>query len=108
MGCFASDTVVIDTSCMSNTLSIEKKIKELSFSVYPNPANEYINIKFQKNTFNSHQIRIMDASGRIVMNETINNGDSKLDVANLSKEIYLILIESNSKNNFKPVRFIKL
>ena len=57
-----------------------------SFSVYPNPAQDYI-------TFNSDHngsIAIIDASGRVVKNAAFGAGTTTLSVSGLNNGVYIV------------------
>lgn len=74
----------------------------LTFSVTftPNPANDYLQLNIQSPT-GIKNIRLVDASGQIVMDEKDNNKNFnvRLDVKNLTPGIYTLVIE-NEKDSF--------
>ncbi|MCO5268049.1 MAG: T9SS type A sorting domain-containing protein [Brumimicrobium sp.] len=65
--------------------------KVSSFTVYPNPANEQINIHLNTWTNNS-DIFIIDALGRTVYTSTLSSNNETINVANLNKGIYTIQV----------------
>lgn len=72
-----------------------------SFSIFPNPANEQVNISFEGVGNASAQVRIIDPIGKVVMSKLINNINGKqnvtFDVANLAAGVYNIEVLSNGK-----------
>ena len=73
--------------------------EEVSFSVYPNPANNVINIS--GNFDNDATVTIFDQSGRVV--KTITNNISQIDIADVDTGIYLLSIESNGETFTKQI-----
>lgn len=63
----------------------------------PNPANEYLQVDIQSPT-GIKNIRLVDASGRIVMDEKDNNKNFnvRLDVKKLASGIYTLIVETES------------
>ena len=66
----------------------EKQLRQISFGIYPNPANDEINLQFE--TAGSKQLSIFNMTGEQVYNNTILEKTFKLNIASLAKGIYLI------------------
>lgn len=101
----AADTIMTDISgsaialdYMGNPVSIQKHISS-SFTVYPNPATDYITI----DSYGS-QFEIVDACGRIVKRGQIDHGGI-ISVTSLSEGIYSILVRTSGE--IKSARFIR-
>jgi hypothetical protein len=64
--------------------------------IYPNPASTYIQIslKGQKEKVSSYQI--YDIQGRIIKSEECNSADKIIDIAELSKGIYVVEVKLES------------
>lgn len=72
-------------------------VANLNFDLYPNPANDVINIRTADNQISGNtQIMIVDITGKVVLMENVNLTGSdnvvELNVANLTKGIYLVNI----------------
>jgi PKD repeat protein len=71
-------------------------------TVYPNPSNSMIRIKFSGTILPKAQLFIYDLMGRKVLERQVNNGirleDIQVDVSSLPKGLYLIKIISGSVN----------
>ncbi len=70
------------------------------FSVYPNPASEFINLKADKKINGRVIINLLDISGRNIKTETVSvtgNFQYKMDVSGFSKGVYVI--ELKTENN---------
>jgi hypothetical protein len=70
--------------------------------VYPNPANEILNIKVLQNK-KINAIRVFDSMGHEL---DINTYGNKIDILNLSTGLYII--EINMDNNTKRLTFTKI
>ena len=75
--------------------------------IYPNPANEYVNIELPESIQNA-TIRIMNSIGQIIVEQTvISSGNSKtikqINTSTFAKGIYTIVIESNTAKTFKKL-----
>ena len=65
--------------------------------IYPNPANDFLNIDC--GTFNDKnaKLEIINNLGQVVYQSTITNSQSKINIEQLSKGIYIVQIESETK-----------
>lgn len=74
------------------TSKINKSLTINNLSIYPNPANETLQISLPNNTIVQNAY-ILNTNGQIV--KEINNLD-KVDVSNLTPGLYLIQVNTNS------------
>ncbi|MBK6641246.1 MAG: T9SS type A sorting domain-containing protein [Bacteroidetes bacterium] len=67
-------------------------IKNPSFSLQPNPANETVNIVFGEMELGSSQITIKDITGRIMFDQVINNSSLALEIntSHFDQGIYVV------------------
>jgi hypothetical protein len=86
---------------VSPATSVRKNITENTFNVYPNPSNGHFNIQLDKPYEN---ISILDLSGKVVYNKSINRTDMALTVdSNLTRGIYLIRLSSGKKVSYNKL-----
>lgn len=68
-------------------------------SIYPNPAVQELNIRFDVKEATSLNVQLMSINGEIVYQEALSNHigeyNSKVDVSSLSKGIYVLHLTSN-------------
>ena len=69
----------------------------VSFNLYPNPANNNINIVAEKDA----QVQIIDMTGRIVMSVNAVEGENSINVADLESGVYFV------RMNNAVVKFVK-
>ncbi len=67
-------------------------IKNPSFSLKPNPANETVNIVFGEMELSSSQITIKDITGRIIFYQVISNSSLSFEIntSHFDQGIYLV------------------
>src|SRR5690606_37136120 len=77
-----------------NTVGIEEERTVNVLSVYPNPANDFINIALHAEMPNNVMVNIIDAAGRVVMSQNINTtqgiSESRISTAQLNAGIYTV------------------
>jgi hypothetical protein len=73
---------------------IENEIDKININFYPNPANDLITLNIEVLENFHSELRIYNAMGILVKYEKIKLSQNKIDVADLSNGIYLIVIDS--------------
>jgi len=77
------------TYCLTNNIThIDENIK---FSVYPNPANSYVNIT---NIDGANKIEILDVTGKLIKQIIPNQNNYKFDISDLNEGIYFVKINN--------------
>ena len=85
-----------DGSRYSNIVTLSQSGNE-NVILYPNPAKDHINITVA----NTGNIRIYDASGRLVKTQTLQSGANNIDVSALNAGTYYAEVSG------KKVKFLK-
>ena len=85
-------------------LSVRETI-ENSINVFPNPTYSLLHINMDFNQ-NIEQLQVVDVTGRIVKTQRESNNWSQVDVSNLRRGHYFIIIYTNGSRYSKP--FTKL
>jgi len=93
----------IALNAVEESLSIDE-FSTSSFTVWPNPAKNTLNISAINNFNNNIQVQIVDMLGRTIQSNDFNSiNNISLDISNLSKGLYLINIndgETSSTQKF--------
>ncbi len=88
--------------------SIEENIEvPVSVTVYPNPAGESVNIRFESLVDRLIQVQILDAQGRIVKTDRIEMSviQKTINIQDLPPGVYFLrLIKGNLVNVYKLVK----
>lgn len=101
-GCTTNTTITQNVSACTGINEIT--INSL-FSIYPNPANEFINVELVAEALEATTISIISALGEVVLNEKVSTNNITLKTENLTNGIYFIKIESRNGSAIK--KFIK-
>jgi len=86
----------------TKSATISEKTQDLSqkaeFSIYPNPATDFINIQLQNEQVNT-VVKLVDLTGKVVKKEVYSNTSTiKFDVAQMNRGIYILQVESSLNN----------
>jgi hypothetical protein len=84
------------------TTSIDE-LKDFRLNIFPNPANDFINLTFSPATNNT--VTIFSSDGRLAYREETSQASLVLYVGNFHKGIYVVKVESGK--SLKTVKFIK-
>ena len=90
------------------TISIDKITKD-NFNIYPNPSNGTLSVEL-KNLFGSYNIQVINALGKVVLQETFNTANNLIDLKgnNLSDGFYTLKLTSLESNYSISSKFILL
>ncbi len=102
-GCIATTTV---TATVSACVGINELNINNTFKLFPNPANEYLNILLNNPDEKELVVNIINAFGQIVMQQQLNTDNLKISTSKLVKGLYIVEI-SDQQNNFLRSKFIK-
>ena len=88
---------------------IEDESKVDQFSIFPNPANEIINVSMSLTNSENTVINVVDITGKVITTKDLGtvNGDSNVSISldNLSTGVYFVeMVNSNSKQIKKFVK----
>ncbi len=75
-------------------LSVTSTNKGSDISVYPNPANKYVNINTSEDDLVMY---LSDISGRAIIDQRLNKGTTEIPLENIASGIYMIRIMNNDK-----------
>lgn len=90
-------------NCIPQTNSINE-IEPVNFDLFPNPANEKLNLSFT--TFDKREISIFNSFGQIIIHKTTELLEIDFNTIDLSNGIYLINVKTENSTSTK--RFIKI
>ncbi len=85
-----------------NLNSISTNVKEQLFTMYPNPATDFINIRLSQQILNEQQfiLEILDVNGRILKTQSLSDTDGnntfQIPAQGLKKGIYFIRLKGKN------------
>ena len=74
-------------------------------NVFPNPANEIVNIDFGLLSDSERSIKVVNMVGQVLVLETEKSSVSKINIQDLSSGIYYLII--TNQNQQKSIKFVK-
>jgi len=102
------DIILIKMDTDGNiTWTQEFELPKAELLVYPNPAENILNIKIPSNIqINNCNVLIYNNLGQNVFSQTINDNETSIDISRLKKGVHILVIES--KDGWKKTtKFIK-
>lgn len=83
-----------------------ESVNPAKFSVYPNPANDFVVVSAE-NILNNASISIFDITGKTIQTSVLVNGKTQLDISNLNAGIYFYAIR-NDKDILETKKLVVL
>jgi hypothetical protein len=67
------------------------------FNVYPNPANDEVTVVFSSDMEENYNIRLIDITGRIVLNQNntsvVGENQYQMNLSEIAKGIYMVILQ---------------
>lgn len=108
-GFFDRSAPIVRVRLNEGEVSVPEIEKPEFFTVYPNPANDQLTVRFSYNQASATTVKIMDISGQVV--QTINLGQAEgekqlsLDLTDLSTGVYFV--ELSNAQGTQTKKFVK-
>ena len=83
------------------SVGINEVENNLGITVFPNPANEVINISLNKEV--SATLSLLDVSGKVVRTQTLNGISTSINTASLNSGVYFITINDGTSVSTQKV-----
>ncbi len=78
-----------------------------NLSIYPNPANEQLNISFVSKTSNQVNVSLVNMTGMTVYNETLQSKstvfNNSINLSSLAKGVYILRLHSDEKELVRKI-----
>ncbi len=81
--------------CVTSTNGIKEYLLDQSVSVYPNPADEVLNLKATDNNF-IEGVDVYSLTGQLLISKTVEGQSVLVDVAGLSQGMYLVKVHTSN------------
>jgi hypothetical protein len=88
---------------VNNNVGINEFTQDNLFSVYPNPAQNIINIRSDAKLI-GEIYSIYDNTGKVVLSSILKSENTTIELGNLSGGIYLFSVGENMKQTFKLIK----
>jgi hypothetical protein len=81
---------------VESTTGVDEINGSSNIAVYPNPGKGLFNISTKSNVKIS-AVKVLDVLGKEVYSQTLNNTQTQIDLSNLNKGLYMIILEDQDK-----------
>ncbi|MEM1324306.1 MAG: M12 family metallo-peptidase [Bacteroidota bacterium] len=85
------------------TFDVETE-EELTFSVFPNPASDVLNIAI--NRLSDQRVQIRNSNGQLIQEVYLNNNNNQLNISGLKPGIYFVQV-IDDQGQIQAQRFVK-
>lgn len=82
------------------TTGLKGYTQTINANVFPNPASNEITIKISGESNEPIKIQIFDISGRVVLEQTITERESTLNIENIDRGSYIIAVRQEQKISY--------
>ncbi len=93
------DFTLVPIECDQLPVGIETKVEANEFYIFPNPANNVLNVVSGSDLNNTSVLSVIDISGQVISETTLTNKQSAIDVSQLAAGIYFAKLTTDSKTN---------
>lgn len=99
--------VKLDQPVIQNTVDIEEfKMAEWEVNIYPNPSSHFIKVSHNSKSNKPLSYAIVNTKGEIVLSEKLLVNENHINIENLKKGNYFLIIRQN--NQIVTKEFIKI
>jgi hypothetical protein len=106
---FMGSSVTLDTTDYPD---IPVGVQDISLAlnrvdVYPNPSKDVVRLKSDELNLANTSVRVMDLQGRLLKTQDLNSGINELNIAGLSKGIYVLHVMNDQGKILSLNKIIK-
>ena len=106
------NNLYIDDINIRSTTGIKEEAAAFNLNIFPNPANQTVNIQYTMENNENVTIKMMDAVGKTIQTENINsvaagNHIQMIDVSNFSTGIYYIQLVTGENTVTQKINIVK-
>jgi len=82
---------------ISNQITGIDDIREEMVKVYPNPANELINLELSQNS--NYEVEIIDVTGKVLIYKELTENIEQINISELNSGLYFVKVSNRSESN---------
>lgn len=98
---------ILEEDTVTNPDGIQENSGEFGMQVYPVPATETVTVEMTENQNQLLTLQVLDMAGRMVAQHTMQSRRQQLNVANLSKGVYILQAVSQQAELIGRTRIVK-
>jgi hypothetical protein len=100
--------VIGDAVNFVNTSVREKKLEHKEFSLFPNPAIDFIQIEINNLQSSIFNVGVYDLNGKLSLATRPLSHAPRIDISSLPQGIYIIKLQDNNGTLYQPQRLVKM
>jgi hypothetical protein len=89
-----TDSIQVALTVTSST-GIDEQLAETKFSIYPNPARDYLTIKRNDYSEKEYSLRLFNTTGQLFIKKQITESEHQLDLREYSGGVYFIVLQND-------------
>jgi hypothetical protein len=90
------------TTTVQNVAGLAKNSLD-SFTVYPNPASESVNLILANTDATGFDVAVVDVLGKTILKSNFQSNEAKLDITSLNSGVYFINVVTDGKQSTKKL-----
>ncbi len=95
-------------SATNSTFSVNEIALSPEITIYPNPANSWIEIKIKNNMYNKWQLKLISINGELIFQDYLKiyeqeSYSKKYDISNFPKGMYFLKMSNEKENITKKI-----
>ena len=83
----------------TNTTAIRDIKSEIAFTIYPNPANNLLQVSIPS-TGTSQTLKVFDILGNQIISQPVENAVTSLDISKYASGVYFVSVDNTSAKKF--------
>ncbi len=76
---------------------------DFSGQVYPNPATDFVNVKFDIEKYHNMGVQMVNSNGQVVYNASLNTVNHRIDVTSMAAGVYFIKVTADEGSMVEKV-----
>ncbi len=91
---------------IATTVGINETAINLEMNVYPNPTNNYLQLKVDSEKLENLNFQLIDLQGKVIENKKVSSTTTSINVESLPKAIYFLSVVKNNQivKTFKIIK----
>lgn len=93
---------ILVTEDIDVTFGVESE-NDFKGQVYPNPATDYVNVKYDAVLYHNARVEMINSSGQMVYNANLIEANNRIDLTNYSAGVYYVKIMADEGSMVQKV-----
>lgn len=93
---------ILVTEFTDPTFGVEENTTMVG-SVYPNPADQFINLSFDMSSYHNMNVSLVDSKGATLYTSALTTGNAQINTSNIANGIYYVKIKSDEGSRIEKV-----